>query len=943
MLTVSSSTTTIFDGANERIAAVNALGFRTTFSYDVAGRRRRTTDARGFITTTVYDPANRTIASIDALANRSTTVYDNAGRALALINALGNRWTAVYNTAGETVAQIDPFLNRTTTVFDLAGRAIASIDPLSHRATTVFDAARQVKARLNGLGYRTSFLYDVAGERYRMTDANGRITTSVFDAAGRTVATVNALGSRTTTVFDVASQTKALIDPNGGRNTFLYDNAGRQTALIDPLNRRTTAGYDTAGRQTLRIDARGNRTTYSFDAADQLLGRRYPDGTRATFVYDSVGNRTTMRDSTGRYTYSFDALNRKTMVALPSTQRLTYAFDAIAQRKFLIAPTGGRFTYTFDAAGRITFLLNPEGDRTSYSYDNASRRTVQRLANGTRASFSYDNADQMTRVANLGPTGTTISSYSYRYDPAGNRSSVLEADASRVTWLYDKTNQLTGENRIGTSPGRNTFVFDSRGNRTLNNEAGTRTTTTYDAANQIVYSLAAAGRTTYTFDSDGNQQVVRNPDGTRTTTTWNYENQPTRYNQPANATYPMVTMAYNADNQRVEKDSPGATTKFIWDEQNYLAESDATNMINVVYTNEPQEYGNLVSTRISGTSSYHAFDALGSTRQLTNSAATITDTLIYDAWGHFVNRVGSTDVLMLWVGRVGYYSDTETGLRWVRERAYQPVPARWTSTDRLESADGMSWFAYVKNTPVLLIDPSGALTQETAYYPIAGVFLPAIFVSDCGAFSWTTTWVLSDAEKKKGQGFIIQRVQFPTRSPTPCNRNQELMPPVPDVPNKMICQTSGYFEIWSVAENGQVFVDDIFGGNSNVLGGTDTFSSGGFGVLTQGTIVEKGTAFFVAKRFITPRNLTLLQNSFGVGANGVQEAGILYSACYSDALNSLINAIQRDGRTARSTTKTATRTWNCCCPNGQAGPNRLTVDIDGNSQTVNGKLNKCDK
>jgi hypothetical protein len=55
------------------------------------------------------------------------------------------------------------------------------------------------------------------------------------------------------------------------------------------------------------------------------------------------------------------------------------------------------------------------------------------------------------------------------------------------------------------------------------------------------------------FDKNGNQQVVRNPDGTRVTTTWNYENQPTQYNQPANATYPVVTMAYNAANQRIQQ------------------------------------------------------------------------------------------------------------------------------------------------------------------------------------------------------------------------------------------------------------------------------------------------------------------------------------------------------------------------------------------------------
>src|SRR5262249_40460515 len=160
---------------------------------------------------------------------------------------------------------------------------------------------------------------------------------------------------------------------------------------------------------------------------------------------------------------------------------------------------------------------------------------------------------------------------------------------------------------------RNTFTFDSRGNRTVNNQGGARTTTTYDAANQIVYSLAAAGRTTYVFDANGNQQVVRNPDGTRVTTTWNYESQPTKYSQPANVTYPVVTMAYNADSQRVQKQSSVGTTKFIWDEHNYVAETDGANTVQTVYTNEPTITGEAVSTRVSAASVYHHFDAIGST------------------------------------------------------------------------------------------------------------------------------------------------------------------------------------------------------------------------------------------------------------------------------------------------------------------------------------------
>src|SRR5579872_4078014 len=149
------------------------------------------------------------------------------------------------------------------------------------------------------------------------------------------------------------------------------------------------------------------------------------------------------------------------------------------------------------------------------------------------------------------------------------------------------------------------------------------------------------------------------------------------------------------------------TTNYIWDDENYLAESDATNTINVVYTNEPRPYGNLVSSRISGTTSYHHFDALGSTRQLTNAVASVTDTVIYDAWGNTVDRAGSTAVRLLWIARFGYYSDPETGLLSVRERAYGSIMGRWSSADSAAFVDGPNLYWYVLNTPATSVDPSG--------------------------------------------------------------------------------------------------------------------------------------------------------------------------------------------------------------------------------------------
>ena len=157
------------------------------------------------------------------------------------------------------------------------------------------------------------------------------------------------------------------------------------------------------------------------------------------------------------------------------------------------------------------------------------------------------------------------------------------------------------------------------------------------------------------------------------------------------------------------------TTKYIWDEESYLAEADGTNTINVVYTNGPQRYGNLVSTRISGTTSYHHFDAIGSTRQLTNAADAVTDRMIYDAWGTISSRTGATGVAFLWIGELGYYNDSELNTVYVRSRPFGLVVGRWTTLDPLEFADGSNLYLYSVNSPAAHVDPSGKLCKVQSF------------------------------------------------------------------------------------------------------------------------------------------------------------------------------------------------------------------------------------
>ena len=151
------------------------------------------------------------------------------------------------------------------------------------------------------------------------------------------------------------------------------------------------------------------------------------------------------------------------------------------------------------------------------------------------------------------------------------------------------------------------------------------------------------------------------------------------------------------------------TTNFVWDPVSdcVLSELDGTNAVQAVYTNEPQQYGGVLSQRRgTTTSTYHA-DALGTTRLLTSSTQTTTDTYLYDAWGNLITSSGTTVNPFRWVGRYGYHQDSSTGLVYVRARMYHPIAARWVSVDPKAPHAYFEPFVYCGNMPVVQKDPTG--------------------------------------------------------------------------------------------------------------------------------------------------------------------------------------------------------------------------------------------
>ena len=98
---------------------------------------------------------------------------------------------------------------------------------------------------------------------------------------------------------------------------------------------------------------------------------------------------------------------------------------------------------------------------------------------------------------------------------------------------------------------------------------------------------------------------------------------------------------------------------YVWDRQNVLIEANASNAIQAVHTLEPALYGNQVSQRRSGVTSYLSLRRVGSTLQLTGAAGTATDSYLYRAFGDLVTSSGTTVNAYQYVGRKGYIYDSD--------------------------------------------------------------------------------------------------------------------------------------------------------------------------------------------------------------------------------------------------------------------------------------------
>ncbi len=202
-----------------------------------------------------------------------------------------------------------------------------------------------------------------------------------------------------------------------------------------------------------------------------------------------------------------------------------------------------------------------------------------------------------------------------------------------------------------------------------------------------------------------------------TTYSWTYENQMSSIEEPLGdlVTYTYAPVTKDADEFRVETESPSAITRHFWDRHNIVWETDDVGTVEAEYTLAPQEYGDLVSQKRDTESSFYHFDALGSTSALSDDSETVTDSYFYKAFGEILASTGSTANPFQWVGQLGYYSDSSRSLYSLRSREYSSQSARFLSDDQSNTEQNQNRYAYAANNPAHNTEPAG---RNDDYVPL---------------------------------------------------------------------------------------------------------------------------------------------------------------------------------------------------------------------------------
>jgi RHS repeat-associated protein len=575
-------------------------------------------------------------------------------------------------------------------------------------------------------GKQTIVVSDRDGQPLRVVDAENHVTVYKYAAFGDLERITDNLERTIDFVHDdLGRLTSVTDDARGGTETTTYNAFGDIIGTMDAAARASITSYDGFGRPELREDADGT-TSWVYDGSndneiDRLVSVTSPSGQHQVFHYEPR-EATRNRGFVSSATLEVHATNAPA-TASPRTLTTGYHYDAFSRLEKVdyphVAGTPVSVQYTYDSYGHMTQVADSMDAAKVYwklvSADQGFRIKEERLGRhncgdtqpGTLTTRMYEPLTGRLQRIKTECGAAVLQDLSYGYDVSGNLKSRDDAQLStHETFGYDSLNRPTTYSP-GTGTESTRFIYDTNGLGRLQWQAGVGDYS-YDTTQGRDW-IQTAGSTNYQHDSVGN--IIQRsgpsvPGGSQQIdyTAFDLPKQIRGVNAAA------VDFEYDASGARVFKQSSVGKTFYAGDGYQRIEATAGSSERFMIYAG-----GRAIAqvTKVDGTSTpniqYLHDDALGSINAVSDTAGTVSTRRSYEPFGKDPNPTTETPI-----GFTGQEMEDDIGLINMHGRMYDPTLGQFTSADPIMQqpySQGLNRFAYVNNSPLNYVDPSGFASE----------------------------------------------------------------------------------------------------------------------------------------------------------------------------------------------------------------------------------------
>jgi RHS repeat-associated protein len=681
--------------------------------------------------------------------DKTDTTYDSLGRVSTVSNP--------YCIAGESTSGLTTYsydaLSRTKQVAHPDSTTL--LTTYAGRATQVQDegnGAQRVTriSQTDGLG-RLASICEVASGPFIVPPGNS--TASLIGSGGSPSSCgldIAGTGFLTTYQYDALDNLLQVNQSGVNARTFAYDSLSRLLTASNPESGTINYAYDANGNLITKTAPAPNQTgtatvttSFQYDALNRATQKSFSDGTTPTVLYfydtpnSNYGCSGAYTNLVGRLSGSavpgwifcdgYDVMGRLIDKDLRTPQNQLHYYDAAYDLLGnIVTETGGysSVTYAYNAAARLTGVTNngqvdsqnPATPASAMHYNAFGGLTTDTLGDAEVETFNYDKRLRMqsytATINSPNYYSTLITLYSFTvnsFAPNGDILSVNDSINGNWTYSYDPFNRLVGANQ-NNGAALYSYVYDRFGNRWQQNGPQTFLATftgnnpgspqnnnrmdiingkyTHDAAGNVM----SDGLHNYTYDAE-NRMI--NVDGGNT-----------------------ATYVYDADGHRVQKTSatgnvsdPAGTWIFFYDQSGRWVQKFNSPGNTFVQGHIFAAGRHLAS--VGGWTTFSHSDWVGTERFRTHLSGIPyqTESCSSLPFGDGLNCTGSDVDPLHFTGKE---RDAATGLDNFGARYNSSSFGRFMSADplyieahRLPDPQRLNLYAYARNNPVNLTDPTG--------------------------------------------------------------------------------------------------------------------------------------------------------------------------------------------------------------------------------------------